>query len=434
MVPRVAAKGRSFKGAGLYYLHDKKADTSARVAFTLTENLPTEDPELALRFMAYTAMRQDQLKAANDGARTGRKLTKPVYTYSLSWAPDEAPTQAEMIEAGRETLKVLGLDAHEVLMVAHNDEPHPHLHLIVNRVHPETGRAATLSKDHLELSKWAEEYERQQGQIRCEQRVANNNERRRRKARGQNGFVKHDQKMNAAEYRRWQQLGKDWDENSALTPALTMNVSAYHRQQRQKLFDHKEMRIEQRRAALREQNRPLWRTLYKLQEMDRKDLQLSQRSAYTRLLHWIRHRNELPKRTGWLRGALEAVLGRHDFAKTLEKQHAEKRRELIEHAGRQTREIFRQENEIYRRELEMLQRDQAQETAHLRDVQQAEAEALRPDPREAEFRREEAARRQQDAAAKPVKDQFKERVGKRIRKARKKRDDRGKGQGREREE
>jgi hypothetical protein len=51
MVPKVAGKGKSFKGAGLYYLHDKKASTANRVAFTLTENLPTANPELALRFM-----------------------------------------------------------------------------------------------------------------------------------------------------------------------------------------------------------------------------------------------------------------------------------------------------------------------------------------------------------------------------------------------
>ena len=91
MVPKVAAKGTSFKGAGLYYLHDKKARTSERVAFTHTENLPTDDPDRAIKIMAFTAMHQNEIKAANGGARTGRKLAYPVYTYSLSWAPDEAP-------------------------------------------------------------------------------------------------------------------------------------------------------------------------------------------------------------------------------------------------------------------------------------------------------------------------------------------------------
>src|SRR5688572_1133016 len=179
MIPKIAAKGKSFKGAGDYYLHDKNADTKERVAFTHTLNLPTDDPDKAIRLMARTAMRQQQIKAANDNAvKTGRKLEKPVYTYSLSWSPDETPTREHMIDAATETLDVLGLQGHEVLMVSHNDEPHAHIHLIVNRVHPETGLAAKLSNDRLKLSKWAEEYEKKQGKIRCEQRVENNEKRR----------------------------------------------------------------------------------------------------------------------------------------------------------------------------------------------------------------------------------------------------------------
>lgn len=43
MIPRVAKSGRSFKGAALYYLHDKGALTSDRVAFIETANLPTDN-------------------------------------------------------------------------------------------------------------------------------------------------------------------------------------------------------------------------------------------------------------------------------------------------------------------------------------------------------------------------------------------------------
>ena len=76
-------------------------------------------------------------------------------------------------------------------------EPHPHIHVIVNRVNPESGIVANLSNDRLLLSSWAEEYERPQGQIRCEQRVENNRRRKRE-------FVKDRDSPNRAEYRRWQ--------------------------------------------------------------------------------------------------------------------------------------------------------------------------------------------------------------------------------------
>jgi hypothetical protein len=38
-------------------------------------------------------------------------------------------------------LRDLKLDQHQVLIVAHKDTPHRHMHFVVNRVHPEEGRA-----------------------------------------------------------------------------------------------------------------------------------------------------------------------------------------------------------------------------------------------------------------------------------------------------
>lgn len=184
MIPRVGEGGSSFKGAGLYYLHDKDAATSERVAFTHTLNLHTDNPETALKVMAWTAMHQDDLKRSAGVKATGRKLEKPVYTYSLSWAPDEKVSQEEMIAAAKDSLKAIGMDDREVLLVAHSDTNCPHIHAIVNRVHPAHGKAASTSRDHLLLSRWAEAYERGQGQIRVHARVDNN------KARQGGAFVK----------------------------------------------------------------------------------------------------------------------------------------------------------------------------------------------------------------------------------------------------
>jgi hypothetical protein len=53
MVPAITEGGRSFKGAALYYLHDKRKPgeaerlTSERVAWTHTLNLATDDPDRA---------------------------------------------------------------------------------------------------------------------------------------------------------------------------------------------------------------------------------------------------------------------------------------------------------------------------------------------------------------------------------------------------
>src|SRR5712672_2215157 len=184
MVPAITAGGRSFRGAFLYYAHDKRRDgeadrfTTGRVAWVETVNLPTGDPERAWRIMAHTALAQAELKAAAGIKATGRKLSKPVFAYSIAWHPGDRPTKAEMIEAARASIEAQGLEGHQAMIVCHDDEPQAHVHIIVNRVHPATGKAATLSNSKLKLSQWAEAYERKRGKVYCPQRVRNNARRR----------------------------------------------------------------------------------------------------------------------------------------------------------------------------------------------------------------------------------------------------------------
>ena len=191
MVPAITACGRSFRGAARYYLHDKRQPdeamrlTTDRVAWAETVNLPTADPERAWKIMAHTALAQGHLKAAAGTKATGRKLKKPVFAYSIAWHPSERPTKAAMMKTARESLKEQGLDEHQAIILCHTDEPQAHVHIIVNRVHPATGKAATLSNSKLKLSQWAEAYELKRGKILCPQRVKNNA----RRSRGE--FVRH---------------------------------------------------------------------------------------------------------------------------------------------------------------------------------------------------------------------------------------------------
>ena len=47
------------------------------------------------------------------------------------------------------------MERHQALIVSHRDGQ-PHVHVIANRVDPESGKAAGLSRSKLKLSKWAE--------------------------------------------------------------------------------------------------------------------------------------------------------------------------------------------------------------------------------------------------------------------------------------
>jgi hypothetical protein len=178
MVPRITSKGRSFKGAGAYFLHDLgKATTAERVQFVHTVNMLTDDPDKALKVMAWTAEHANDLKVASGQKLTGRKAQNPVYTYALAWAPDQNPEQAHMVEFGLRSLETLGVAEHEALFIAHNDTDHKHLHVIVNRTHPVTGLMAKMGHDQNLLSRLAQTYEEETGRVYCHERVANNRRR-----------------------------------------------------------------------------------------------------------------------------------------------------------------------------------------------------------------------------------------------------------------
>jgi len=174
MVPDVAKTGHSFNGALAYYLHDKRQEgeaqhptTADRVAWTATRNLATDDPEQARRIMIATARSADDLKAAAGIKNTGRKSNAHVYAYSLAWHPDEAGNldRAEMLRAVDQSLKVLGADHLQAVIVCHQDQKHPHAHVILNRVDPATGKMLVTNNDRYKLSDWANEYERERGLI-----------------------------------------------------------------------------------------------------------------------------------------------------------------------------------------------------------------------------------------------------------------------------
>ena len=187
MIPDIAKRGASFKGALAYYLHDKKLEgererfTSERVAWTETRNLATNNPEMAGKVMAATAMDADRLKREAGVRKTGRKSDQSVYAYTLSWHPDETPalSRSEMLRAADETIRVLGAEDRQALIVCHTDRDHPHVHVIVNRVSPEDGRMLPTGNDRLKLSQWALGYRQARGEEHyCPKRAENWEKRR----------------------------------------------------------------------------------------------------------------------------------------------------------------------------------------------------------------------------------------------------------------
>ncbi len=178
MVPRIHAGGKSFSGLVACLTHDagtpaeRRPKTAARVGMVELENLPDCEAATAARIMAGTVRDAEMLKELAGVSSRGRKLAKPVYHYSLSWPPEKSPDRAEMLEAAQGSLQALGMGDRQALVVEHTHCAYCHVHVVVNRVSFEDGRAASCAHDARKLSAWAERYERDHGGIAVSGRVA----------------------------------------------------------------------------------------------------------------------------------------------------------------------------------------------------------------------------------------------------------------------
>ena len=145
-----------------------------RVGWSMAMNVGQVPPEAAWKVMQSTADSAALLKQAN-GIKAGKACEKPVYHYSITWPEADAPSHSVQKQAVRESLIALRLHNHEAIAVQHLDGV-PHVHVMVNLVHPETGmsastaveqangkKASKLSNSHKKLRSWANAFERTHG-------------------------------------------------------------------------------------------------------------------------------------------------------------------------------------------------------------------------------------------------------------------------------
>jgi hypothetical protein len=155
MLGKIPAAGRGFKGVVSYLLRGpagkerrggksgerqdaKPAARRNRVLFVATENLLTNDPEMAARIMRATANRSARCKA-------------PVYHFVISWREEDRPDFATMRAIVDEACAELGLDDLQRIAIGHDDTRHRHVHVVVNRIHPDTGKAWNRRQDWVRL-------------------------------------------------------------------------------------------------------------------------------------------------------------------------------------------------------------------------------------------------------------------------------------------
>ncbi|HET7462591.1 MAG TPA: relaxase/mobilization nuclease domain-containing protein [Longimicrobium sp.] len=147
-----ATLGRSFKDLASYLEHGPREQLAPpdRVDWVESRNLPTSHPQASARIMAATA-------------RDSERTEKPVYHLIISFDPNDPVDRATMRQVADRTLRDLGLSEHQALIVAHKDRAHAHLHIMVNRVHPEDRTAWSNSWDYGRIERSLRQQEKAHG-------------------------------------------------------------------------------------------------------------------------------------------------------------------------------------------------------------------------------------------------------------------------------
>ena len=397
MIPKIHASGSSFRGVMAYCLGDKKEDrpsdpdepgiderergrrqeaekawearqaaqpvyssdeVSKRVAWTETLNLDTDNPRQAARRMAATASYSQELKRQAGIAPGGRRLEKPVCHYTLSWKEGEKPGKAERLKAVRESLQALKMSDRQAVVVSHKDGKCAHVHVVVNRVSWEDGRAAKLSRSRAALSKWAERWEKKRGQVQCKQRVRNNRERRKGRSVYDRESRVRDQKMRRGQKQVYLKRFKMRDGSTEQEARYVARFRVVERQQAERAGRlSKDVR-----ADLRARQRQEWSDLLSRQRSEKpKAADFGSRAvkAVEREIRMSREEQAIGQAVGQTLGEkLQKLAEARGGVSQLEERHKGERAELRgEHADELAAQFERAQVDFYDKPLERAAKD-----------------------------------------------------------------------------
>jgi hypothetical protein len=137
--PRRQNSSSSFKRLQEYLTSERDPDTGAvrqRGDILLSSNLASLDTVAA---------------EMNGVATLNARCQDALYHYEIAWPPGEMPTREQWCDSALNTLQALGYQEHQYIVVAHDDKAHFHVHIMVNKVHPETLNALTPHQSHTKL-------------------------------------------------------------------------------------------------------------------------------------------------------------------------------------------------------------------------------------------------------------------------------------------
>lgn len=122
---RVKSKAKHVRDLTDYIRDPAKTNPHEKVGYTGARGFLCDD---------HAGQQSEMIALAMDAPRSAN----PINHYILSWREGEYPTAAQVEQAVEILLAELGLDEHQALYALHQDTDNMHLHVAVNRVHPDT--------------------------------------------------------------------------------------------------------------------------------------------------------------------------------------------------------------------------------------------------------------------------------------------------------
>lgn len=133
----------------------KHSSSFKRLQEYLTRERDADTGELLLRgdvVMSKNLLGFDTAAMEMQGvASLNNRCKDAVCHYELAWPPGECPTRQQWTDSALHTMKALGYEGHQYMVVAHDDKKHFHIHIMLNKVHMETLRAHTPYRDWFTL-------------------------------------------------------------------------------------------------------------------------------------------------------------------------------------------------------------------------------------------------------------------------------------------
>ena len=154
---RAAKAGGRSEPAGMAALAGYMLDQdrhSGKVGWSRVTNCAALDPKRAIREIIAT-------QAKNTRAQGDKS-----YHLIIAFPPGERPAREQIEDIEDRLVAAIGLGDHQRISALHRDKDHLHLHVAINRVHPETLRCGRASHDYARLAEAAAELEVKHGLFR----------------------------------------------------------------------------------------------------------------------------------------------------------------------------------------------------------------------------------------------------------------------------